>query len=77
MLHNLFVFSYNLFLLVSEIEKKEFVKCVLQFLHVFQFCVEHWSKISSDVQKALIDYGAFHLILNEFHTAPSTEVSNI
>ena len=43
----------------------------LQHLH---FCIERWSRMDTNVKEVLIDYGAFHLLLNELHTAPTTKV---
>jgi len=38
------------------------------------FVLEQWSRMDFDVRSVMIDYGAFHLLLNELHTAPTAKV---
>ena len=38
------------------------------------FALELWSRMEFDVKSVMVDYGAFHLLLNELHTAPTAKV---
>ena len=48
--------------------------CLMGYLQDLHICIEQWSRMDINVKKVLVDYGAFHLLLNELHTAPTTKV---
>lgn len=66
------VFNFSVLL---DIDKVAFSACLKEFLQYLHWCIETWSRMGTTVQWALVDHGAFHLLLNEFHTASTTMVS--
>lgn len=66
------VFNFSVLL---DIDKVAYSACLKEFLQYLHWCIETWSRMGASVQWALVDHGAFHLLLNEFHTASTTMVS--
>lgn len=64
---------YSIF--TTDLEREVFFNGFLPYLSQLHFIIEHWSTMNFDVKTVLINYGAFHLLLNELHTAPTAEVS--
>ena len=58
----------------SDVDRTAYVTLLVKFLEYLHFIVEQWSRMD-DMQEILVKCGAFYLLLNELHTAPSTDVS--
>jgi len=63
------------FLVLLDIDKMAYSASFMVFHQCLHMCIEPWSRMGATVQWALVDHGAFHLLLNEFHTASTTMVS--
>ena len=66
-------FTLYLFFTV-DLDREVFFNSFLPYLSHLHCIIGHWSKMSFDVKIVLVNYGAFHLLLNELHTAPTAEV---
>ena len=66
-----------MFSVLLDIDKMAYSACLKEFLQYLHCCIETWSRMGASVQWALVDHGAFHLLLNEFHTASTTMVSSL
>jgi len=58
----------------ADLDREVYFNSFMPYLSHLHFVVEQWSKMSHDVKSILVNYGAFHLLLNELHTAPTVEV---
>ena len=65
-----------MFSVLLDIDKVAYSACLKEFLQYLHCCIETWSRMGTSVHWALVDHGAFHLLLNEFHTASTTMVSS-
>ena len=64
-------YMYNI---TVDLDREVFFNSFLPYLSHLHFVIEHWSEMNFDVKTVLVNYGAFHLLLNELHTAPTAEV---
>ena len=64
-----------MFQFTTDLDREVFFNSFLPYLSRLHFIIEQWSRMNFDVKAVLINYGAFHLLLNELHTAPTAEVS--
>lgn len=63
-----------MYLCYLDLDREVFFNSYLPYLSHLHFVIEQWSKLNFDVKTVLVNYGAFHLLLNELHTAPTAEV---
>lgn len=59
---------------ITDLDREVFFNSYMPYLSHLHFVIEQWSKMNFDVKSVLINYGAFHLLLNELHTAPTADV---
>ena len=68
------MYPHNVFNITVDLDREVFVNNLFPYLSYLHFIIEHWSKMNFDVKTVLVNYGAFHLLLNELHTAPTAKV---
>ena len=57
-----------------DLERKIYFTSLMPYLRYLHSVFQSWSEMSTKIQSTLVNYGAFHLMLNELHTAPTAQV---
>ena len=70
-----FVIMYvHMHTVLSDHDRVSYFKTFFPYFTQLHFVLEQWSRMDFDVKNAMVNYGAFHLLLNELHTAPTAKV---
>ena len=59
---------------ISDLDREVYFNSLMPYLCYLNFAIERWSRMDQPVKTVLLNYGGFHLLLNEIHTASTTKV---
>ena len=63
--------------LSTALDREMYFTSLMNYLFNLLSAIEEWSRMDYSVQLSLVNNGAFYLLLNELHTAPSAKVQSL